>query len=155
MAGQKTERECAMEAERLGNKLKSAMNSGKSHLVKILKVRGSVEHRTRAPHRPTPRGNLAAQRLNLNLESTSPLRQQDISDALSRVGQGEDGGEIKVATEEAHHRHLAQAQGEGGAPLRRALPQRRPAHLRPEDHVSRTTSFSRVSTSRSWTPSRT
>ena len=62
MAEQKTERECAMEAERLGNKLKSAMNSRKSQLVKILKVR-SVEHRTRAPHHVPPRGNLAAQRL--------------------------------------------------------------------------------------------
>jgi len=54
MAEQKTERECAMEAERLGNKLKGAMNSGKSQLVKILKVHSSVEHRTRAPHHVPP-----------------------------------------------------------------------------------------------------
>lgn len=54
MAEQKTERECAMEAERLGNKLKGAMNSGKSQLVKILKVHSSVKHRTRAPHHVPP-----------------------------------------------------------------------------------------------------
>ena len=44
MAEQKSERECAMEAERLGNKLKGAMNGGKSQLVKILKVRNPAEH---------------------------------------------------------------------------------------------------------------
>lgn len=67
MAEQKSERECAMEAERLGNKLKGAMNGGKSQLVKILKVRIPAEHRTSAPDPVSPRGNLAPeQRLNLN-----------------------------------------------------------------------------------------
>jgi hypothetical protein len=43
-----------MEAERLGNKLKGAMNGGKSQLVKILKVRNPAEHRTSAPDPVSP-----------------------------------------------------------------------------------------------------
>lgn len=96
MAGEEpTEREYAATAERLGQKLKAGLNGGKSQLLKVLKVSHSLPS---PPAPPSPHGRKKNPKQlfeNRFPHLSPPNNSQDASNALSRVGQGEDGGELK------------------------------------------------------------
>jgi hypothetical protein len=89
--------ENAAMAEDFGKTIKNALNGGKGPLLKLMKVRARFTRDT-LPYsiQSNPSPKQQQQRPTDKFEPRSPPHSQGISETLSKVGQGEDGGELKT-----------------------------------------------------------